>query len=311
MESTKKIFVSHSGTDSEIVKLLTEYIRETTNNKLEIWYSSDNSAKGGFDVGDKWYNTIIKKLKESDLVISFLTPNSIDKPWLIFESGYAEAHEKLVPLKFMLSIDEIPSPLQQNQIFNFSNDQDASVFIKKVFSHLEFEESEFTLDDCQLLVKKMRESFKQVESVDVNISNTSQFYDEDVNEIIYKLNNYLSTNVKNLEMAYDFKLNFSINNQNFYEYIRVEYDTNISDVLDSIYRIIRERVKPFSYLNQWVLKEKRTNKRLVIDEFQHQIPAHIIFKKNAIWSVEFIDKPYHTSTETKEKIYIKENLIYL
>lgn len=88
----------------------------------------------GVTVGDNWFQTIVNNLRKSQAIVSLITPNSKNNPWVLYESGFAEALEriKIIPLKFLISINEVSTPLQQKQIFSFSKLDEANIFLKKV-----------------------------------------------------------------------------------------------------------------------------------------------------------------------------------
>ena len=118
----KNLFISHSSYDIEIVKILAEIIKKVSLNQINIWFSNDQEAKGGVTVGDNWFQTIVNNLRKSQAIVSLITPNSKNNPWVLYESGFAEALEriKIIPLKFLISINEVSTQLQQKQIFSIS-----------------------------------------------------------------------------------------------------------------------------------------------------------------------------------------------
>ena len=117
----RNLFISHSSYDKKVVEVLADLIRIVSSNKINIWFSSDNEIDGGFMVGDSWFGTILNQLRKSQVVLSFITPNSNNKPWILFESGFGEANGKVIPLKFLMNTDIISPPFQQKQIFGIYN----------------------------------------------------------------------------------------------------------------------------------------------------------------------------------------------
>ena len=93
----RNLFISHSSYDKKVVEVLADLIRIVSSNKINIWFSSDNEIDGGFMVGDSWFGTILNQLRKSQVVLSFITPNSNNKPWILFESGFGEANGKVIP----------------------------------------------------------------------------------------------------------------------------------------------------------------------------------------------------------------------
>ena len=130
----KNIFISHSSYDKEIVKIFSELIRKVSLSQIHIWFSNDSDIEGGFLAGDNWFDSIIDHIKRSQVVITFITPNSNNQPWILYESGYAAALENctLVPVKFSIDISDVSSPLQHKQIYNLSGIEDLHIFLGKI-----------------------------------------------------------------------------------------------------------------------------------------------------------------------------------
>lgn len=116
----KNIFISHSSCDKEVVKIFSELIKRVSLSQIHIWFSNDIDVSSGFLIGDDWLEIIIGNINKSRVVISFITPNSNNQPWILYESGYAEALDNcvLVPVKYAIDVREISIPLQHKQIYN-------------------------------------------------------------------------------------------------------------------------------------------------------------------------------------------------
>lgn len=132
-------------------------IKKVSLNQIHVWFSNDKEIDGGFLVGDSWFETIMNNLRRSQAVISLITPNSNNNPWILFESGYAEALEstKLIPLKFLININEISVPLQQKQIFSITNIEETNEFLKKVLSSFDIIYDEQIFNDY--VIKSLNE----------------------------------------------------------------------------------------------------------------------------------------------------------
>jgi len=64
-------------------------------------------------IGQVWYNNLIDNIKEANVALVLLSPSSVNRPWLLFESGAAVALGiKIIPLRFSgLQDDILPGPL--------------------------------------------------------------------------------------------------------------------------------------------------------------------------------------------------------
>jgi len=291
----KNLFISHSSLDKEVVKIFADLINRVSLNQIHIWFSNDTEVHGGFMGGDNWFETILNNLKCSQAVVSFITPNSNDQPWILYESGYAEAlrDSKLIPVKFLINIGQVSTPLQQKQIFGFSNIDEANILMKKILDVFDvvFDEEIFHA----LIVKSlndMRNCFVSQKQKSLEKENSYKMLEQ-------KLDNYF-------EMIMKFKLNYNISqieyevsieykdnyNKQIVEYIKIEYTTTISDVLDRVYFILNGKVKPYTYLEKWIIKEKTAERYVVISDYQETIPASCIFIPYSEWVIILLDSPY-------------------
>lgn len=312
----KNLFISHSSYDKEVVEVLAGLLRKVSLNQIHIWFSNDQQVDGGFLVGDNWFETILNNLKSSQAVVSLITPNSNNSPWILYESGYAEALEgiKLIPLKFLINVNEISVPLQQKQIFSFADVKDANLFLKKVLDAfgIIFDEEVF-YDYVAKSLDEMRSCFK----------NQSKIIKENPYESLSKkVDNYFDMILKagvfgDIKNQAEYEVPFEFVDESgklFVEYIKIDISLRISDILDRIFFILNGRVKPYKYLETWIIKEKGTGKYVVISDFQNMISAMDIFRPETEWKIEFLSVPYKpnnfiNSTYNNVKIGINDRYI--
>src|SRR4030043_220019 len=81
--SSRTIFISHASEDKTLA-LMIKSLFESLNNDISVFCSSDIKDIEG---GQLWFEKIMDALYNSKVCISLLTPNSIYRPWVIFESG--------------------------------------------------------------------------------------------------------------------------------------------------------------------------------------------------------------------------------
>ena len=79
---------------------------------IDIFISSEIPS------GKQWFNVLSDELKSSNSGIICLTPDNINSNWMHFEAGAifnAFNNEGVIPFLFAITIDELPSPLNQFQ----------------------------------------------------------------------------------------------------------------------------------------------------------------------------------------------------
>jgi tetratricopeptide (TPR) repeat protein len=116
-----RIFVSHAHTDAPLARALDALIT-TVFDEVEVDYSSDVSAGGGIEAGTDWQRWILDKLRSCDLAVVVLTPESLSRPWLMWESGAVsgialalEQRPQIVPLLFRVNRENVAGPLSHLQ----------------------------------------------------------------------------------------------------------------------------------------------------------------------------------------------------
>ena len=131
-----RILISHSNEDSELANQLQAIIKRASLNQINVWHSSDRAGTGGLRPGDRWLSRIRERLADSNAVVALLTPNSLKRPWIYFESGFGAANADLevIPVAVGIDVEDIPFPLAMYQAFRLSGRRSALDFIAKLFS---------------------------------------------------------------------------------------------------------------------------------------------------------------------------------
>jgi hypothetical protein len=119
------IFISHASEDAFIAKklqiVLELALKPIPGQKL-VFRSTDITAiEGGFD----WYECIIDALRKSKVCLSLVTPTSISKAWVLYETGGAysihQNNESVIPLCALgISSLTMPLPLKRLQYYDLS-----------------------------------------------------------------------------------------------------------------------------------------------------------------------------------------------
>lgn len=307
-----KLFISHSTYDKDAVAILARLIKRISLNQIQIWFSNDTNTEGGFIAGANWFDDIINNLKSSKAVLSFITPNSNGKDWILYESGYAEALEStvLIPLKFLISVNEISIPLQHKQIFGFSNLEEANITLRKLLNvfGIVFDEEVFKQVVKESL-NEMRNAYKNKSDCNISAPDILQELSKKVDDYMgYIINLDLGKRNSLKKPEYEVGIQFeNRNNKTIVEYIRLHSLNTVSDALDRIYCLLDDKVKPFNYLLTWILREKKSERYLVISDIQDWVPATAIFKPRSEWEVVFLDKPYEPTNFINKSAWLLNN----
>jgi hypothetical protein len=124
-----RVFLSHSSQDREIAEEIKELFGDVFDGQVAVDFSSDQAAGGGIPPGEQWLPWISERIEHADLVLILLTPGSIDKPWILWESGAAagvalarDRTTSVVPVVFGLSDASVPGPLRHQQFVKGDGD---------------------------------------------------------------------------------------------------------------------------------------------------------------------------------------------
>lgn len=125
-----KIFISHSSEDKEIANSLVSIINDIFHYDVEIFCSSSIYIGEMILYGQDVYQTIRKKINESNIIITLLTPRSIKNIWVAYEFGFAECCSKeIIPLSFGMDFNNIPNSFYKYKQIVKSNKIDFKNFL--------------------------------------------------------------------------------------------------------------------------------------------------------------------------------------
>lgn len=114
-----KVFLSHSSVDQRALIRLRTLLEQKTAGAIEFFMSSDGQS---IPLGRNWVHRIEQALDEAQLLLVFLTPNSMKSPWVFFESGYVYSKNiKVIPVGVLgYDLGNLRPPLSLLQGFNIS-----------------------------------------------------------------------------------------------------------------------------------------------------------------------------------------------
>jgi hypothetical protein len=79
------VFISHDTRDAEIAEAFSRLPSSVSVGVLKSFRSSDKKGNQGIEYGVEWYPEIMKKLETASDVVCLLTPNSVNRPWLLMK----------------------------------------------------------------------------------------------------------------------------------------------------------------------------------------------------------------------------------
>lgn len=115
---TPRIFISHSHRDNDFGLQLIEDLRQVIGDESAVWYDS----KGGLHGGDVWWREIIKELKQRNIFIVILSPNSVRSYYVkeeIEKARIRHIHRRMKIIPVLYQKCRIPDDLETIQIVSF------------------------------------------------------------------------------------------------------------------------------------------------------------------------------------------------
>ena len=104
------IFISHAHEEAVVAELLQGEIQRVFLGGVEFFVSSDRRILRG---GDEWLRSIKEALQNAPVILALISPRSLDRTWINFESGAGWIRARVVPLCHSgLRPSQLPQPLQ-------------------------------------------------------------------------------------------------------------------------------------------------------------------------------------------------------
>lgn len=123
---TPLVFVSHDTRDADLAEAFGNLLTDASGGIIESFRSSDRKGTSGIEFGAEWYGAIMTKLDSATDVVALLTTHSLDRPWILYETGVAKGKLDAIVLGLALGIpleNANSGPFAQFQ--NCADDEDS------------------------------------------------------------------------------------------------------------------------------------------------------------------------------------------
>lgn len=85
------VFISHVHEDKQVADAFAVLIQDVTAGSVPTYSSSATAGDQGIKYGTEWFQWIRTRVDAADHVVAILTPNSLGRPWILFEAGLGKA----------------------------------------------------------------------------------------------------------------------------------------------------------------------------------------------------------------------------
>ncbi|MGO8757534.1 MAG: TIR domain-containing protein [Terracidiphilus sp.] len=122
------VFISHDSRDADLAEAFSNLLTDASGGILKSFRSSDRKGTAGIEYGQEWYQAIMQKLDTATDVVALLTARSVNRPWILYETGVAKgklsATDRVLGIALGVSLDEAATgPFAQFQ--NSPDEEDA------------------------------------------------------------------------------------------------------------------------------------------------------------------------------------------
>lgn len=83
------MFISHDARDADLAEAFDHLLTDASGGMIRTFRSSDQTGRAGIEYGEDWFSKITNTLADASDVVALLTPNSVGRPWILFEAGFA------------------------------------------------------------------------------------------------------------------------------------------------------------------------------------------------------------------------------
>ena len=128
-----EIFMSFIHEEEWATKFVELFIRQVLG--VDVFRSSSDTA---IYAGDDWMNRVFEELKTAKVLVSMLSPISIQRPWINFEAGAAWMRDtKVIPVCFDgLKIGKLPKPYSSLQALEIGSIESDHYLVSSIAHHL-------------------------------------------------------------------------------------------------------------------------------------------------------------------------------
>jgi hypothetical protein len=303
-----RVFISHADEDQEAAAILAKTLSRVSLRQASAWYSSDRSPSGGMTPGQIWPMTVLERLAQVDTVIALLTPNSLAKPWLYFESGFVARAQgaQVIPVCLGLESTQVPYPLAMYQLYELSNAQSFSTFLDKLLAkldlHYDAEMARPVIASAAAELSRMAASGSSgrkkrppsATSGDGILDEMKAQLDRRFMELA-QLISAEREGTSAAEPAYNVPIEVNFKRGDRPVIVLVNQSTTVQEVLNSTYFGISDWVNAYTYLQSWILvrsERGRTKRPLIIRGLSDEFPAREIFTPGSAWQAVELNQPY-------------------
>lgn len=128
------VFISHDSRDADLAEAFSKLLKSVSAGMLKCFRSSDKKSTEGIEFGDEWYKTLMGKLDKASDVVCLLTERSLERPWILYETGVAKGKKDTPVHGIALGVPL--SRVSAGPFYQFQNSDDSEESLTKLVLQL-------------------------------------------------------------------------------------------------------------------------------------------------------------------------------
>lgn len=128
------VFISHDHRDAALAEAFALLLTDSSGGFIKSFRSSDRRGTTGIEFGAEWYKAVMDRLDDATDVVALLTPNSMDRPWILYEAGVAKG--KLGTTVFGIALNIPLEQASRGPFAQFQNSDDSEDSLTKLVLQL-------------------------------------------------------------------------------------------------------------------------------------------------------------------------------
>jgi len=144
------IFISHTSADARLANEVGRLVRKVFAGAIIPWFSSDKSPWGGIAPGEDWFKKLHNQLRGAAQVLAIVTPTSVAKPWIYWESGIGSVicPGRVAAVAFRVELGSLTPPLSYFQGVDGMNAESLVPALAKIGAAAELSPDAEILNRC-------------------------------------------------------------------------------------------------------------------------------------------------------------------
>lgn len=293
-----KVFLSHNVEDTALAHAVKALVERCSLGRVSVWFSSDSASAGGMVPGGPWFDQLVSRIDSSSVFVALLTPRSAKNLWLHYEMGCAAIRRlPIMSLAVGLSINEIGLPASLYNTYFVTKPSDLKDFLMKLYAIDDVPHDEAMLETP---VQRAAEEILRAQNKEREKSGgeSADGYDRLLRLMDQRFLDLISALPRNTEAASK-PPSFSVQLRVVKEGKAIDKFTvdigpedTLQDVANTCYFKIADHVAVYTYLIQWLIRDRTLNSDLVIIDIARHLKAMDVIRPGHQYDLVLLNRPF-------------------